>query len=680
MTGDLVDAAAKRSAYRELLRNRNYRLWFSATFVSSLGDWMGFVALQALVASLFAPGSRPALFALGGVMMARLAPSLLFGPIAGVLADRYDRRLLIVFADVARFGLFIAIAFSRDLVALFALTFVVECLAMMFVAAKDASLPAVVERRQLGEANQLNLLVTYGTLPLGAFAATVILPIEALLSRFGIQADPTRVALVVDAFTYLVSAALMYRLRLPRQAHPVSGRGESPGFVAELRQGIEFIRQYPLIRALITGIAGVAFGMGMVVALGPEFVRAELGQQPEAWFTLITSVGIGLVGGLGASVEIGKRFSKERVFPLCLAATGAITAVIALMESFVAVLMFAALLGFAGGLGFVQAYTLLHERTEDETRARTFAALYIGARSALFASLGLGPFLAGTIGTVGIFIAGRMATFPAIRVTILAGALVALFFGVASIRGMYRSRRALPDHTVRLAPEPAPRDRGLFVVFEGVEGSGKSTQVRALVDALESEGHNALATREPGGPPVAERLRALLLEPNADAMDDRTEALLLAAARAEHVDKVIRPELEAGTIVVCDRYIDSSLAYQGRARGLGEASIAEINRWAVGGLEPDVVVLLDLDPAEGLRRARGRAEWDRLEGEGLAFHNQVAEAYRALAKANPDRYVVVDASADVETVARDVRDGIVGWLPVPKAEAEAATGLTDRRA
>jgi dTMP kinase len=234
---------------------------------------------------------------------------------------------------------------------------------------------------------------------------------------------------------------------------------------------------------------------------------------------------------------------------------------------------------------------------------------------------------------------------------------------------MYSARRELPERTVRLAPASSSRERGLFIVFEGVEGSGKSTQVRALVDALVAEGRKTLATREPGGPPIAERVRSLLLDPSSDAMDERTEALLLAAARAEHVDKVIRPELEAGTIVVCDRFIDSSLAYQGHARGLGEDSVAQINRWAVGGLMPDVVVLLDLDPEEGLRRAHGRAAWDRMESEGLDFHRRVAEGYLRLARSDPDRFVVVDASADEATVSRQVRQGLAAWLPVKKAEA-----------
>jgi dTMP kinase len=666
---NLIDAARDRSAYRELLRNRNYRLWFSSTFISSLGDWMGFVALQALVASLFVPGSRPALFALGGIMMVRLAPSLLFGPVAGVLADRYDRRKLIVVTDLARFGLFVAVAFSRDLVALFALTFVVECLSLLFVAAKDASLPAVVERRQLGEANQLNLLVTYGTLPLGAVAATVLLPIVALLARVGVHADPLRLALFVDACTYFMSAVFMGRVALPPRPEVSIDAGEGPGFIAELREGLAFIRDEPLIRALITGVFGVCFGAGIVVALGPEYVPAEFeGTTRGDWFTLMTTVGVGLVLGIGASIRVNRRFDKERVFPICLAATGAIAVGMALVPRayFPVLLGLGVLLGAAAGLGFVQGYTLLHEHTEDETRARTFAALYMGARVSLFIAFGLGPLVAATVGTVGFLIAGRFAQFPGIRVTILAAGLVALSFGVYATREMRRALNASPDRMARLPAGEQTGRQGLFIAFEGVEGSGKSTQVELCASALREQGHRVCVTREPGGPPVAERLRAVLLDPGGQEMDGRTEALLIAAARAEHVEKVIRPELRAGAIVICDRFVDSSLAYQGYGRGLDEEAIAEINRWATGGLLPDVVVLLDLDPVEGLRRAHGRVgrTGDRIEAETLEFHRRVARGYRQLAQAEPQRFVVVDASRDQAAVAEEILGRLGDWLPM----------------
>jgi dTMP kinase len=702
-TDQLVDGGAQPSAYRALLQNRNYRLWFAASFTSSLGDWMGFVALQTLVASLFAPGTRPALFALGGVMMARLLPSVLMGPIAGVLADRYDRKRLIVFTDVSRFGLFVAIAFSSDLTALFALTFVVECLALLFMSSKDASLPGIIEKRHLTEANQLNLLVTYGTLPLGAVFAAAMIGVASLLGRVGLDGvEPARLALLADACTYLVSALLMSQLALPKTSRRTA-RNEGPGFVAELREGITFIRDLPLIRALITGVVGVFFGAGVVVGLGPVFVNSALGRPAADWSILITAVGAGLVAGIVAVQPMTRLLRKELLFPVCLAATGAIATVLAVLSNFAVILGVGVLLGVAAGLSFVQGYTLLHENTRDETRARTFAAFYTGTRVSLFAALGIAPFVAGTIGTASLFAAGRIVRMSGVRITMVLGGLVALFFGLLATRGMRRAVRDETERPLRMQGAHPARNRGLFIVFEGVEGAGKSTQVSALVATLRSEGRDVLVTREPGGPPVAERIRSILLDPDGDDMDDRTETLLYAAARAEHVDRVIRPALEQGQVVVCDRFVDSSLAYQGFARGLGEEDVFEINRWAVDGVLPDVVILLRLDAEEGMRRVTERArrkahaeetkraggepgavsvlpQWaeqltaDRMERQGTAFHRKVAEGYLQLARRNKARFVVVEADGDAVAIAHRVRAGLHPWLPLPGAASEAVAG------
>jgi dTMP kinase len=200
---------------------------------------------------------------------------------------------------------------------------------------------------------------------------------------------------------------------------------------------------------------------------------------------------------------------------------------------------------------------------------------------------------------------------------------------------------------------------GRLIAFEGVEGAGKSTQLELLRRALEGRGREVVVTREPGGTPAGERIRGLLLDPAAE-LHPRTEALLFAAARAELVERVIRPGLERGAVVLCDRYLDSSLAYQGGARGLGRGPVEEVNRFATGGLLPDLVVLLDLDPAEGLRRRR--RDPDRIEGQDLDFHRRVRDAFRDLAAADPKRFAVVDGSAPVPEVAARIEAAVIGLL------------------
>jgi dTMP kinase len=193
---------------------------------------------------------------------------------------------------------------------------------------------------------------------------------------------------------------------------------------------------------------------------------------------------------------------------------------------------------------------------------------------------------------------------------------------------------------------------GLFVTFEGIDRSGKTTQARMLAEAL---GPDAVAVREPGGTELGERVRELLKDPRGE-IGPHAEALLFAAARAELCRQVIRPALEAGRVVVSDRFLDSSLAYQGAARGLGVDEVLEVNQFATDGVTPDLTILLTIDPAEALRRA---GEADRFEDEGADLQRRVAAAYERLAEAEPARFRTLDASRPPDQVHADVIE-IVG--------------------
>ena len=192
----------------------------------------------------------------------------------------------------------------------------------------------------------------------------------------------------------------------------------------------------------------------------------------------------------------------------------------------------------------------------------------------------------------------------------------------------------------------------LFLVVEGPDGGGKSTQIRRLAAFLTAEGAPPVVTLEPGGTAIGARIRQILLDPALSEMSPKTEALLYAADRAQHVEQVIRPALAAGRVVVSDRYLDSSLAYQGLARGLGLDRILEINSWATGGLLPDLVLLLDVSSEVG----RSRSErTDRIEMQGGGFHAAVAQAYRSVAGAYPERFAVIDASGTPAVVEAQIR-------------------------
>lgn len=199
----------------------------------------------------------------------------------------------------------------------------------------------------------------------------------------------------------------------------------------------------------------------------------------------------------------------------------------------------------------------------------------------------------------------------------------------------------------------------MFITFEGPDGSGKSTQIPLLVDYLRAEGHTVFATREPGGTPIGDQIRAVLHDLKNVEMHPHTEILLYAASRAQLVAEAIRPRLARGEIVICDRYADSTLAYQGYGRGLDLPTLKQILAFATGGLQPDLTIYLDISAEEGLARREqasvGGAEWNRLDAENLAFHRRVREGYQALIAADPARWVSICGSDDVATVQAAIR-------------------------
>lgn len=190
----------------------------------------------------------------------------------------------------------------------------------------------------------------------------------------------------------------------------------------------------------------------------------------------------------------------------------------------------------------------------------------------------------------------------------------------------------------------------LFITFEGPEGGGKTTQLRLLQATLEQQGRQVVATREPGGTAIGNAIRAILLDPQHTGMSPRAEALLFNAARAQLIDEIVQPALAAGQIVLCDRFADSTLAYQGYGRNLSLADLKTLVAYATLGVRPHLTIFLDIPAAAGLQRKSQGAEWNRLEAEQLAFHQQVREGFFALVAAEPHRWLVVDATQSVEQV------------------------------
>ena len=204
----------------------------------------------------------------------------------------------------------------------------------------------------------------------------------------------------------------------------------------------------------------------------------------------------------------------------------------------------------------------------------------------------------------------------------------------------------------------------MFITIEGPEGSGKSTAVATVIEELKKKGFDVLKTREPGGAPISEQIRNVILDKANTTMDGRTEALLYAAARRQHLVETVWPAVKQGKIVICDRYIDSSLAYQGGARGLGVDNIININMFATDNTWPDLTLLFDIDPKLGLERIslNKNREVNRLDLEALDFHNKVRQTFLELAKRYPERFVIIDASKSREEVAQDALNAILSRL------------------
>ena len=214
--------------------------------------------------------------------------------------------------------------------------------------------------------------------------------------------------------------------------------------------------------------------------------------------------------------------------------------------------------------------------------------------------------------------------------------------------------------------DPLYTASGVFIALEGGEGAGKSTQSRLLADWLTGLGHEAVLTREPGGTDVGTALRNIVLSHSTGDLSDHAEALIYAGDKAEHVDKVVMPALVAGRIVITDRYVDSTLAYQGAGRSLDIEGLAFIARWATSNLRPHLTVLLDVDPAVGLARFETP---DRIEAEPLDFHQRVRQSFLDLAAADPEHYVVIDAARDQQDIHCEIVDRVEPWLQQVRVDA-----------
>jgi dTMP kinase len=651
---------------RSLLRDPSFSRLYRAIAVSSLGDWVGFVAVVSLVTRI--GGTTAAGFAVSGVMLARLLPSIVFGPFAGVLVDRFDRRRLMLIADIGRGVGYASLPFLPNLPYIFAMSFLIECLSLLWTPARDAIIPNLVPRRQLSNANTIALATAYATLPLGGLVFTAVAGLaNAVGAGFDYVArNPEAVALWLNSLTFLFSGWMIRGLPVAKLGRGRQKSIAGGGAVGDLKEGVRFLKDHAFVRAMTVGIVLAFTGAGSVMSLGPIFVQNTLGAGQSGWGILVTAVGIGMAVGMASAGPIAKRIDKDLLFTTTMLVGGVTLTVLAAMPTLVLAVTFTVVLGAAAGATWVVGYTLLHENVDDELRGRVFGTLTVLSRLGLFLSLAGFPLLAQTLPNLSLGAGPDAPVIGSVRLAMWVGAVILLLGGLFSRRGLARSRLTRP-RPLQLFPRLRKVERrGTFVAFEGVEGAGKGTQIGLAREFLEDLGYEVLVTREPGGTGLGERLRDALLA-DREAIDSRAEALLFAASRAQHVTKVIRPALEEGKFVLCDRYLDSSLAYQGAGRGLGEHDVLSLNVWATQGLFPDLVLLLHVEPEKGLARAGD--DPDRIEKEDETFHAKVADAFLRIAEDHPERFVIVNADAPPQVVHERVRDALLTFLKRKEGEA-----------
>jgi dTMP kinase len=694
--------AARRSHAQEpgVLSIKPFRRLWIALSLSSLGDWLSIVALIALAPSLTSGGAVAKSSAVGGVLVVTLLPALLLGPLAGALADRMDRRTLMITGDVIRGLLFVSIPLFPNLTWIYAAKFLAGVASQFWNPATSATIPNLVPKDKLERANQLSLLTTYGTAPLAAGLFSVLALVSEGISRVTplFHASNVDLALYFNAASYGISALTIFFLReIPKRSS--EGKISVPSTVKAIWEGWRFIQATPAVRGLVIGMVGAFAAAGVVVGLGYQYITQTLHGGSAGWGLVFAAIFIGMALGMAVGTRVLGDFSRRRLFGVSLTAAAVPLALIALVPNLIMVTLFVMLLGAFSGIAYATGFTIVGLEVDDGTRGRVFAFFQSSIQVILLAVIAVVPFIAAGLtrlivalnGTGDFKIGDVRYDSAGQNVVILLAAVVAALLGLKSYRQMddrkgaglredllaaFRNQPlpplpAEPAYSLNGHESAAPA--GVLIAFEGGEGSGKTTQARLISIWLRELGYDVVTTHEPGATKIGMRLRALLLDTSSTGMSPQAEALMYAADRAEHVASVIAPALDRGAVVITDRYVDSSLAYQGAGRNLSLEEISRFNWWATGGRTPDLTILLDMDPIAGLRRRTRSA--DRLEAEPAEFHLRVRAGFLKLAHAEPGRYLVLDAARPPAEVTAEIRDRIRNMLPDPVPDvAEALTG------
>ncbi len=439
-----------------------FRLWL-AQVVSSLGDWLGFLAIT-VTAVRIGEGNEGA--AVGLVMTARIVPGLFLGPLAGVLVDRWDRKKVMVVCDLARALVLCVLPFVDTVLGLVLASLLLEVFTLLWSPAKEASVPNLVPPDRLASANSLSLAAAYGSLPIASVAFALLAGGQEALDTSVLRLDQEgSLAFYADAITFSVSALIIASLSLGPASRTSAATETAAGFgetMRQFREGWSFIFVNPIVRAVNVGLATGLIGGGMVVPLGAEFSQEVLGAGTAGYGVFVTALGVGAAAGIVLVSLVQRHLPKDVVFTLAVFGASVTLALAAACSTLGPAVVGVVGFGVCAGTAYVVGFTLLHENVEDELRGRIFSALYVLVRLCLLIAFAVGPFMSGLLDGLSQDLFGdrRVEGFggevflPGVRLTLWLGAAIIFVAGalaVLSLRAEHLRRRLASARSARLA-------------------------------------------------------------------------------------------------------------------------------------------------------------------------------------------------------------------------------------
>lgn len=440
------DAPVPPAPWRVFGTKSYFRLWL-AQVISSTGDWIGLIAILAIAARV----SDNSGAAVSLVMLARVVPGFFLGTIGGVLIDRFDRRLVMVLADVGRAGLLILLPFVGTLLALVLISLMLEVFTLLWGPAKDASVPNLVGGDQLASANTLSLVASYGTFPFASVIFSLLAALAAWLGGFDalhrLEVDQETLALFFDAGTFLASAVIVFGLPIPRGGTTRGTKLKFSETLRDIKEGLAYIAHEPRVRGVIVGLGLGLIGGGAMIPLGPVFAKAGIGGDAATFGVLMSALGFGAATGVILLLFVQKKIPRETVFDYAVMGTGVFLMIAATLSALFPAALAVALLGACAGTSYVTGFTVLQETVQDEMRGRIFATLYTVIRMCLLVALVISPLWAdfwdwvvNDVGNVGVVSIGQVDyAFPGVRIALWGGGLITLGAGLYARWSMKRA-------------------------------------------------------------------------------------------------------------------------------------------------------------------------------------------------------------------------------------------------